>query len=1110
MATTQKNLLNKLLRGTTKDLTKYTQPKIAAGGVGEVNLSEVATTDNTANARRLTSGLNTLSESIQNLGTFHRAKQLNNDVIRAKAAVAYENVMPGGLLPEAQRAYLELTAQRDTRKFFDTLENEQNERAKLLLSNENYTPVQQIQQHEAFVRESFQNFATNAQFTTGQYISTVPIVEKETERFQNEFIKVQSNLLASERITDINQSIASIVTGVIKDNDNSDDPKELNDIFDDKFHIKLRDEIKDAFPTASKTDLDLRIIDVLGQIAADPENPQPEIIEYLDNPRSNKSLPRFTLIDIVGKSANAALDKAMSVFNRAESERKEKETEEKKGKERQAFQLAGKYVVKSLQNKALTRTKDIFLQELVGNSELQHLTKTDAKYFAELYESGVTNRSKLFDPVKVARITTQIGKQDWGSRSELQASIKDLHINDQLSILNSWDKWETKELEDYEKEAIDYGTALGKDHIRKQKTLLREEAIKQLLSNSKEQYTVSDFYGTADPDARAELEVLMSHLEFDDIRFRNLEQQGENLEARFHTRVREILQEINTKDEPAKAAEAIRKLRDVFLAGDASQLLSDKARADRKEMERIGAGGVIKGEELGKTMGKGPSAVAGVGIEPMKIIDTGGAGVKQSSSDIATRSNLPLPRIPTKFSIPKIEPSSILRDSIETLSHFGVKVPETVPKTIEDVSTTVDKHIEVIQKDIVVPATKIAKDILKSGPKVREKVKGEASDISDRFMDTVEGKQQFNSLEEASKYIVTGDKDFSFKELGQDIVDEVKDLDDKIIRALASTGPATEEDIRNMFTEDISNIKEGMKKLAREQYERGGGEVFKKLGEISDKETPDKTGVGEPSPIKPGKAQTKVTDNLTSFMDYKGVTGISGNQMSNWIKKNWREFNKWGGSEAEGATRSQVTKTKIKTGSQVVDNFNLDTGKLFWSERYNASKVKEKKAGRIKYKQGIKNYQNNQLSKEQQYNVNNMLAVFTKSKPHWIDDLKKTDMSVENFKELMIGTYSAETDFGRDKDFLKTGKSPTGVVGELQVTAKTFQDVIQEKGIFGPNIIGYLNKHSTDNKNKYNLNKLRKMKPSGLRKIMSDDPIFSWLAGITVMILKLQTATGSD
>ena len=36
------------------------------------------------------------------------------------------------------------------------------------------------------------------------------------------------------------------------------------------------------------------------------------------------------------------------------------------------------------------------------------------------------------------------------------------------------------------------------------------------------------------------------------------------------------------------------------------------------------------------------------------------------------------------------------------------------------------------------------------------------------------------------------------------------------------------------------------------------------------------------------------------------------------------------------------------------------------------------------------------------------------------------------------------------------------------------------------------------------------MKPSGLRKIMSDDPIFSWMAGITVMILKLQTATGSD
>ena len=123
-----------------------------------------------------------------------------------------------------------------------------------------------------------------------------------------------------------------------------------------------------------------------------------------------------------------------------------------------------------------------------------------------------------------------------------------------------------------------------------------------------------------------------------------------------------------------------------------------------------------------------------------------------------------------------------------------------------------------------------------------------------------------------------------------------------------------------------------------------------------------------------------------------------------------------------------------------------------------------------------------------------MISVLNKAKNSFKDDLEFLNISHENFLERMIGVYGAETSFGRDKNFLKTGKSETNVRGELQTTFKTFTDTLGPKGNFGPMMAKAAG---------YDIKKLRSMSRKQLEKILYK-PDFNYLAGAAIMLYKLQ------
>ena len=165
------------------------------------------------------------------------------------------------------------------------------------------------------------------------------------------------------------------------------------------------------------------------------------------------------------------------------------------------------------------------------------------------------------------------------------------------------------------------------------------------------------------------------------------------------------------------------------------------------------------------------------------------------------------------------------------------------------------------------------------------------------------------------------------------------------------------------------------------------------------------------------------------------------------------------------------------------------------SNIYNAAPTtKERNEWATNYTKSVVRFKENKLNKDEQRNADRMISILNKAKNSFKDDLRVLGISHENFIQRMIGVYGAETLFGRNKTFLKTGKSETGVRGDLQTTFKTFTDVIKPKGNFGPMMAEAAG---------YDIKELRKMSDKELKKILYK-PDFNYLAGAAIMLSKLQ------
>jgi len=194
----------------------------------------------------------------------------------------------------------------------------------------------------------------------------------------------------------------------------------------------------------------------------------------------------------------------------------------------------------------------------------------------------------------------------------------------------------------------------------------------------------------------------------------------------------------------------------------------------------------------------------------------------------------------------------------------------------------------------------------------------------------------------------------------------------------------------------------------------------------------------------------------------------------------------------QGRTKGMLKETVTKLRSVTAEA-------TLGSNIYNAAPTeKERNEWAVSYEQNVLRFRENKLTKKEKINANRMISVLNKAKDSFKGDLKLLNISHKDFVERMIGVYGAETSFGRDENFLKTGQSETGVRGELQTTFETFTDVLGPKGNFGPMMAKAAG---------YDIKKLRSMNRKQLENILYK-PDFNYLAGAAIMLYKLQYKNG--
>ena len=202
-------------------------------------------------------------------------------------------------------------------------------------------------------------------------------------------------------------------------------------------------------------------------------------------------------------------------------------------------------------------------------------------------------------------------------------------------------------------------------------------------------------------------------------------------------------------------------------------------------------------------------------------------------------------------------------------------------------------------------------------------------------------------------------------------------------------------------------------------------------------------------------------------------------------------------SFSESGMRSdKLDKNEIKVTNDLYDNFTPATAAKYGAVRYNDSDKDEQTKWEFSAKNGIDAYNNGELTGDKKTNVDNLVAALDKHKQSYINDLNKIGLSYDEFEQLMIGTYAAETTFGTLA--LVSGKD---VVGQLQVTRETLTDMWKRPNTpFGPNVAKSLK--SSTNKT---LKELKALSNAKLRALLLNNDEFNFMSGAMIMINKLQS-----
>ena len=264
--------------------------------------------DSSARTQHLLKGLEQFSTSLKAFGKAKKAREIQNDIITARTAFAVNKELPDNLRPEAEIAYNNLIAEKETSQFFRLLQDDAEVFGNGLLTDDENYPDHTSKQaaYSDFIDQSVQTFYGHAQLNEAQQESILEAVNESTNNLKNLFTILNAKDIKLQKETDSAQAIQEDIFAGINRLKTYDVVMEghnltLQDFFTPDWHDKVQEKILTANPHLSKSRADLMIIEQLDLIASDPDNPQPDLVEYLTAPRKGGK-PSFSAVhDLTAK-----------------------------------------------------------------------------------------------------------------------------------------------------------------------------------------------------------------------------------------------------------------------------------------------------------------------------------------------------------------------------------------------------------------------------------------------------------------------------------------------------------------------------------------------------------------------------------------------------------------------------------------------------------------------------------------------------------------------------------------------------------------------------------------------------------------------------------------
>ena len=288
------------------------------------------TTNNDLKNQSTLAGLESFSNELKAFGEQERARKINNDIIIAKTAFAQHKELPGSLSKEAEIAFANMTAVQATQEFTMKHASDMAVTSNTILQDPNMSPLDRQATFDAIQQDSFNRFAGASQFTPLQQAQVGEMLLKTQNALSADFYTANAKDVATQKlaaqsswvgstidnqITNYNEALRKASESTAFDGANGNgELVTLADAFTPQFIDDMKATIHLATPSLAELDVDLMILAKFREIATDPSNPMPELLEVYNKKRSGGK-PSFKDVKALIKPIREAQSAAWTAYN---------------------------------------------------------------------------------------------------------------------------------------------------------------------------------------------------------------------------------------------------------------------------------------------------------------------------------------------------------------------------------------------------------------------------------------------------------------------------------------------------------------------------------------------------------------------------------------------------------------------------------------------------------------------------------------------------------------------------------------------------------------------------------------------------------------------------